>query len=166
MQIAPQLGAHPGQHLHRIEGLGDIVICAHVQAQHLVSVLALGRQQYDGDVAGLPQLGHGGKSVHHGHHDVHEDEVHVLPGSHGQGLPAVVGGENAVALGLEIDLQRGDNILFIINDQNRVHRGTSCGSNTSIIPLFPPLHKVNSSQRGRGATSGSRCGGWVSTPPS
>ncbi len=38
---------------------------------------------------------------------------------------SVAGGQHPVALGLEIDLQRGDDILFIINDQNRVHRGTS-----------------------------------------
>ena len=116
LQIPPQLGAHPRQHLHWIEGLGDVVVRAHVQAQHLVGVLTLGGQQDHGDVAGLSQLGHSGQAVHDRHHDVHEDQVHVLPGGHGQGFLAVIGGQHPVALGLEIYFQRGDDILFVIND--------------------------------------------------
>ena len=36
-------------------------------------------------------------------------------------LAAVVGGEGAVALGLEINFQRGDYVLFVIADKYVVH---------------------------------------------
>ena len=49
--------------------------------------------------------------------------MHVLPCGHGQRLPAIIGGEDAVALGLEIDLQRGDDVFFVVNDKNGIHGG-------------------------------------------
>ena len=121
LQIPPQLGAHPRQQLHRVEGLGDIVIRAHVESQHLVGVLALGGQQDHRHVAGLAQLRHGGQAVHDGHHDVHEDQMHVLPGGDAERLLAVIGGQHPIALRAEIDLQRGHDVLFVVNHQNVVH---------------------------------------------
>lgn len=105
LEIAPQLGPHTGQHLHGVEGLGDVVIRPHVETQHLVGVLALGRQQDHRHVAGLAQLRHGGEPVHHRHHDVHQDEMHLLPGSHSQRFFPVVGLQHAIALRRQIDLQ-------------------------------------------------------------
>ena len=70
--VPPQLALHPGQHLDGVEGLGDIVVRADVQPQHLIAVLALGGEQDDGDVAaGLPQPGGGPDAVQLGHHDIH-----------------------------------------------------------------------------------------------
>ena len=121
LEIAPQLGAHPRQQHHRVKGLGDVVVRAYVQPQHLVGVLTLGRQQDHRHVAGLPQLGHGGQAVHHRHHDIHEDEMHVLPPGNGQRLLAVIRLQDAVALRRQIDLQRRNDIPLIIADQNGIH---------------------------------------------
>ena len=49
--------------------------------------------------------------------------MYVLPCGHGQRLPAIIGGEDAVALGLEIDLQGGDDVFFVVNDKNGIHGG-------------------------------------------
>jgi len=114
LEIAPQLGPHTGQHLHGVEGLGDVVIRPHVETQHLVGVLALGRQQDHRHVAGLAQLRHGGQTVHDGHHDVHKDQMHVLPRRYAQRLPPVAGGQHPIALRAEIDLQRGHDVLFVV----------------------------------------------------
>ena len=56
LHIAPQLRAHAGAELDGIEGLGHIVVRSDVESEHLVGVLALGREQDNRDVALLPQL--------------------------------------------------------------------------------------------------------------
>ncbi len=70
----------------RLEARADVVlegVCRHGQDDHVDRVLALERA----DVA------RGGKAVHHGHHDVHEDEVvgaqrGLREGPHGLGAVA------------------------------------------------------------------------------
>jgi hypothetical protein len=47
---APQQGAHPGQQLSRAEGLGQVVVGAHLQAHHAVDLFAARRQHQDGHV--------------------------------------------------------------------------------------------------------------------
>ena len=120
MQIAPELGADPGLQLHGIEGLGDVIVRPHVEAQHLVGILALGGEQGHRDVGEFPELGQGADPVHHRHHDVQQHQMDVLPVQDCQGLPAVGGGKGPIALGLQVDLQGGDDILFVVADQNVV----------------------------------------------
>ena len=121
LQIAPQLALDPREQLHGVEGLGDVVVRADVEAEHLVGVLALGRQQDDGHVALPPDRGERRNAVHLGHHHVQQHELHVLAGEEVQRLCAGAGGEGAVALGLEIDFQRGDDVLLVVADQNGLH---------------------------------------------
>ena len=119
--IPPQLGPDPGQQLHGVEGLGHIVVGPHVQSQHLVRILGLGRQQDHRQVVALPQAGHGGDAVHPRHHHVQQDQVHLLPVQQPQGLIAVIGRQHPVALGGQIDVQGRHDVLFIVADQDGVH---------------------------------------------
>ena len=45
----------------------------------------------------------------------------VLAGHNAQGFLAVIGQEGVVALGLQINFQGRDNILFVVADQYVVH---------------------------------------------
>ena len=45
---ASQHGADPRQQLAGVEGLGEVVVRSHFEADHLVHVLALGREHDDG----------------------------------------------------------------------------------------------------------------------
>ena len=171
LQIPPQLGAHPRQQLHRVEGLGDIVVRAYVQPQHLVGVLALGSQQDHRHIAGLPQLSHGGETVHHRHHDIHENEMHVLPCGDGQGILAIIRLQNAVALRRQVDLQCRNDIPLIIADQNGIHMPRPPFHTPNIIREKGARHNRGSisfslSLRSASAAGRVRRGGWASTPPS
>ena len=121
LSIAPQLRAHPGQQLHGVEGLGHIVVRAQVQAEDLVRVLALGRQKDHRHVAVLPQTAERGDAVQAGHHDVQQHQLHLLPGEKCQRLLSVMGAEGLVALRLQIDFQRRDDIPLVVADQHLVH---------------------------------------------
>ncbi len=102
--VPAQHGPDPGQNLHGDEGLGDVVVGAHVQAQDLVLSLGLGGEQDDGGVGKLPDFGGGGEAVHDGHHDVQQNQVDVVFLHHIQSLLAGEGLEEIVALGGEVDL--------------------------------------------------------------
>ena len=119
--VPPQLALHPGDDLQGVEGLGDVVVRPDVQSQDLVRVLTFGGEEDDGDVAPLPQLGGGPDAVQLGHHDVHENQVDLVLFHRQQGLLAVVGPQGLVALAGEIDVQRGNDILVVVADQNGVH---------------------------------------------
>ena len=116
LEIAAQLGLHPGQNLHRVKRLCNIVVRPHIQAQNLVRVLRLGGEQDHRHIGLLPQPGHGGNAVQLGHHNVQQDQVNVLLLQQGQGFGAVIGGEDLVAAGGEVDGQCGHNVLFVVTD--------------------------------------------------
>ena len=76
--VAPELGLYAGHHLEGIEGLCDIVIRADVQPQDLVVVLALCGEDNDGDGAFLADLERGADPIQTRHHDIDNQEVHLL----------------------------------------------------------------------------------------
>ena len=126
--VPPQLAAHPGHQLLGVEGLGHIVVRPHGQAQHLVGVLALGGQDDDGQVALLPDLHHRRQPVQLGHHHVDEDQAQGRVQGAVQGLHAVVGLENPVALLLQQNGDGLDDLLVVIHHQNTlVHTNPSYG---------------------------------------
>ena len=114
----PQLGFDPGHQFHGAEGLGDVVVRPQVQSLDLVVVFRLRRQQDDGHVSRRPDLFRGGEPVQPGHHDVHDHQVHRLPFEDLQRLQAVVCREGAVAFVFQIDLNRPDDFLVVVADQN------------------------------------------------
>ena len=95
-RIAPKLRFHASQHLHGVKGLGDVIVRADVQSEHLVAALALRREQDDGRVALAPDRRRRGNAVQLRHHDVHEDKVDVILPHGLDRLRAVVGFKDAV----------------------------------------------------------------------
>ena len=120
-RIAPQLCAHARKHLKGIEGLGDVIVRADVQAEYLVRVLTLGREQDHGDVRALAYFHHGADAVHDRHHNVHEHKADIAALQQRERLRAVICALDGVALALEINFQRGDDILFVVADKHSVH---------------------------------------------
>ena len=116
LQIPAKLRLDPRQDLHGVEGLGDIVVRPQIQALNFVRVLGFGREQDHRHVGRLPQAGQGGDAVQLGHHDVQQDQVDVLPAKQVQGLRPVVGGEDLIPGGGQIDGQCGHNVLFVVAD--------------------------------------------------
>ena len=138
LRIAAKLRPDARQHLHGVKGLGDVVVRADVQAQDLVAALALGREQDDGHVALFAQLRRRGDAVELGHHDVHQDQMDVVLLHDLQRLAPVARLKQAVVPAGEIDLERVDNVLFVVTNQNVVHFLTSCWS------LYQPFSNKNS----------------------
>ena len=87
----------PGLQLQDIEGLGQVVIGAVVEADELVHVLHLGGEEDDGHIGKLPDLAAGGEPVHNGHHHVQNDQVRLLFLGHLHSLLAVGAGDHIVA---------------------------------------------------------------------
>ena len=99
--VPAKLAAYTGRQLLHAEGLGDVVVRPHAQAQHLVALLALGGQHDHRQVAPLPDAQHGGQPVQPGHHHVHEDQPQVGVQRLVQRLHAVVGPKDPPALLLQ-----------------------------------------------------------------
>ena len=127
--IAPELGFDARHDLHRVKWFCDVVVRTDGQPQHLVGVLALGREQDDRDVGLLPQLGRGQDAVHARHHDIHERQVHGMVLQKLQRLLARIGWQHLIPLGGKIDFKRRDDIAVIVTDENGIHIG---------FPLFSP----------------------------
>ena len=119
--IAPQVAPHAGLHLDGVEGLRHVVVRAHVEAQHLVGELALGRQQYDGDVELLAQPGRGREAVHLRHHDVHEHEVDIVLPYALQRLTARRGRKELIVRAREVNLERRDYVGVVVANEYLRH---------------------------------------------
>ena len=128
LEVPPQLAADPGSHLHRVEGLGDVVVRPHVEAQDLIRVLALGSQQDHRHVTHLPELCQSGNPVHLRHHNVQQHQMDVLPLQGIQSLLTRVGLQQMVVRIGQVDFQRVDDVLFIVADQDVIHGAPSLAS--------------------------------------
>ncbi len=125
LQISPQLGFHPGQHLDRIERLCDIVIRSEIKAQNLVGVLAFGGQENHRHVADAPDLGQCRDAVHLRHHHVQQHQSDAAGGHGIQGGPAAAAEHGLIAGSCQIDIECRTNICLIVTDQYfvRFHSG-------------------------------------------
>ena len=119
--VPAQLAFYPGQQFHRIKGFGHVVIRPHVQAQHLVAVLAFGGEQDNRHVAGLAQPGSGGNAVHGGHHHIQQNQMQRFPGGNLQRLCPVFRFKQGIALAGQVNFQRGTDVRVIVTDQNIIH---------------------------------------------
>ena len=114
----PQDGVDPGDQLLHLEGLGDIIVRAHLQTLNPVKDLALGRQHDDGYLAGFPDLGADGPAVHHRQHDVQQDQIRLLFLEFLQRLAAVSGDADVKALFHQIHMDEVGDIFVVFHDQN------------------------------------------------
>ena len=123
------MAAYPGHQLLGVEGLGDVVVRPHGQAQDFVGVLPLGAEDQDGQVALLPDLEHGGQPVQLGHHHIHQDEPQRRVHSQLQGLEAVVGLQHPVALLFQQNGDGTDDLGVVVHHKNGfIHIDPSMGT--------------------------------------
>ena len=109
---------HPGQHLLRLERLGDIVVRPHFQAGYLVLQLPLRGEHDDGHLGGLPDLPAHGPAIHGGKHDVQHHQVGLDGVELLQPLQAVPGHMAGHALLLQVQPDQVGDILVVLNDEN------------------------------------------------
>ena len=132
---------HPAQHaldageqLARIEGLGDVVVGADLEADDAVDDVARGRDHDDADVVALAQEARQRQAVLAGHADVEQDEVGQIALDLGAHRGAAVGGANVVAVAAQVLHQHRPNARVVVDDEKAsaaVHaRSPSCGGTT------------------------------------
>ena len=95
---APQHGLHAAAELAHREGLGDVVVGAQLQAEHLVDLLGLGGEHDDRHGAARADLAADVEAVELGQHHVEHDEVEAVLAQPVERLAAVERGDDVVAL--------------------------------------------------------------------
>ena len=101
-----------------MEGLGDVVVGAEVEALRLVGRGALGGQQDDRHGPALAQLAHDLDAVEIGHHDVEQDDVGPDLLGLQQRLFAAARGDDAEALLAEGDRDELRDPRFVVGDED------------------------------------------------
>ena len=152
---APQQRPDAGLQLQNVEGLGDIVVGSAGKAHDLVGVLAAGGEHDDGNVGKFPYLHAGLAAGEAGHHQVQNDEVQRLLTGQLHGGCAVVGGEDLVALVLQIEFDALDQELFVVYYQY-FHVSSStviCCRMVSKMPSPMPLTSMMDSISAKGPCS-------------
>ena len=86
----------------RIEGLGHVIVRPELQADDRVDILGARGQHQDRHVAAAAKLPADLEAVHLGQHQVQHHQVRVAALVLGQGLLAVAGGHDRVALLLQV----------------------------------------------------------------
>ena len=129
---AAQHRADAGEELARHEGLGEVVVGAHLEADDAVHILAARGEHQDRGVGVRPaaraQVAAQGESVLAGHHEVEHDQVDAVGLERGLHLAPVGGGGAAQALLLEVVGEQLADVAIVIDDQDvvgRVHAGFS-----------------------------------------
>jgi hypothetical protein len=99
------------------EGLGDVVVRPQLQAHHLVDLLAARGQHHDRLVEALaPQRLADLEPRELGQHDVEDHEVGLGGARALQAGDAVGGGQDLVALELEVVLEAQDHVGLVFDD--------------------------------------------------
>lgn len=106
-------------HLHRIEGLGDIVVRPEIEAENFVVVLAFGRENENGHLAEAPQGPRHLIAREPGHHHVQNGQVRGFGAGLGQGLVAVFRLQHPQALSFQIEAQKAADLGVVLGDQNQ-----------------------------------------------
>ena len=118
---AAQDGLDAGDQLARIEGLGDIVIGAQLQADDLVHIVVAGGEHDDGQVGRESARAHltaDRPPVDLGKHEVEDHQSRELAGNQFERLGTGAGGLRAVALPLQVHTHQFDDVGFIIDDED------------------------------------------------
>ena len=106
-----------GQQLAQIEGLGDVVVRAELEADHAVHHVAGRRHHDDADVVVLPQVARQHQPVLAGHADIEEDDVGKLALDLLAHLGAGVGDARRRSVAAEILAQHRAHRRVIVDDQ-------------------------------------------------
>ena len=128
--LAPQHGVDARDQLARIEGLGEVVVGAHLEPDDAVGLLAPRRQHQDGRrlVPAGPEFAAEDEPVIAGHHQIEDDEIDGVGLEKAAHLPAVGGSGNAQPVLLEIARDELADLAVVVDDQDvvdMVHRPMS-----------------------------------------
>ena len=118
---AAQDGLHARHHLARVEGLGQVVVRAQLEAHDAVDVLAPGGEHEDGRLAAPPDLPGDLHAVPAGQHEVEHDEVRVDPVVLPKGFVAVARLDDREAGLLQVEAHQLDDVALVIDDEDRLH---------------------------------------------
>ena len=118
---APQHRLDARHEFARAERLGDVIVRAHLQAEHLVHLRGARGQDQDGHAArgvvGAQQAAHL-QTRQPGEHDVENDERRPLPGRQVEADLAVAGLDHGEPFGFQVVADEVANILFVFDDQD------------------------------------------------
>src|SRR5262249_19670419 len=118
--------------------LGDVVVGAELERQHLVALLAAGGEREHGH--GPPLLAQGAQDVQAvavGEHHVEHDEVGVPGAREVEAAPRGLGDVDGVALELEVCAQAGAEVA-VFDDEDAGHAGTSAVGKWTTKRAPPP----------------------------
>mmetsp|Transcript_21671 Transcript_21671/g.84405 ORF Transcript_21671/g.84405 Transcript_21671/m.84405 type:complete len:428 (+) Transcript_21671:1981-3264(+) len=164
-RAAAQHRVDAGQQFARIEGLGEIVVRADLQADDAVHVLDLGGQHDDGRaVVGGAQPAADGQAVFAGQHQVQHDQVHRLAGELLVQGPAVLGQQHLEAFLGEVAPQQVADAGVVVDDEDAVgacaraavHRGSRI-CNSRIVSRFVRRAAAEAAWRYSSLPSGRAC---------
>ena len=120
---AAEDGLHPGQDLLHLKGLGDVVVGTHLEAGDLVDGLALGGEHDDGHLGRLTDGAADAPAVETGEHQVQQHQIRLGGAEELQTLVAVGGGDDPIALFLQIEPQELRNVGIVLHDEHGLCHG-------------------------------------------
>src|SRR6266516_1725818 len=118
---ATQEGPHPGDQLAEGEGLGDVVVGAHLQADHAVNLGVAGGQHQYRDCAGGPDAAADVPAALGRQHQVEHHQIGTLRLEVADGLGAVAGGHDLHALAGKRVADRVEQRFLVVNHQDLWH---------------------------------------------
>ena len=124
---APQHRLHAAAELAHRERLGDVVVRAELEAEHLVDLLGLRREHDDRHGAARADRAADVEAVHARQHHVEHDEVEVVLAQPVERLPAVERGNDVVALLAQRIGQELLDGLLVVHEQD----AWGCGAQPS-----------------------------------
>ena len=130
------------QQLARLEGLGQVVVGADLEADDAVDVLDLGRQHDDRrHVVGGTQPATDRQAVFAGQHEVEDDQMHRLAGEQAVQRLGVFGEQDLEAFLGQVASQQVANAGIIIDDDDAIRSRIS-----SCIHRFPICNNRDSAR--------------------
>ena len=124
-----QVHADAGQQFLDGEGLGHVIVRAHVQTHHLVAYVILGGEHDDGHVAGLPQAAADFDTAQRRQHQVQNHQIGLPALAQPQPRAPVMRRLHLVPLMLQLQCHETGDLYLVLNDQNLAH-------NALLAPLF------------------------------
>jgi hypothetical protein len=118
---APEHRAHAGRQLARREGLRDVVVCAQLEADDPIRLLAAGGQHDDRQARARPDPAAELEAVHAGKHQVEDDEVRRVVLEEPSRAVAVTRFERPIALSLQVADDHLAHDGFVVDDEDGAH---------------------------------------------
>jgi len=114
-------GADAGEEFAGVEGLGEVVVCTHLEANDAIDVFAAGGEEEDAVGGGGAEAGEDFEAVDAGEHDVEEDHG---PGAGARGFEAGVAamdGVDAEVVAGEVLGEHGAELYVVVDEEDVFH---------------------------------------------